>query len=94
MSIEKRARRAICEMAQAPDRGYTREEVLVTFLQSEYVEGRLHGVNVGRDDAAKWCDLQADLAKAVTGNRTARMLAEERELVYVICAEHFRRNPK
>ena len=35
MTIERRARQAIREMAQAPDKGYTREEVLVTFLQAE-----------------------------------------------------------
>ena len=33
--IERTARQAIREMAQATDRGYTREEVLVTFLQAE-----------------------------------------------------------
>lgn len=49
MTIEKRARRAIREMAQAPDRGYIREEVLVTFLQAEHDEGFQAGLRTAEE---------------------------------------------
>lgn len=57
-------------------------QLMVKFAQSE--RGYM------REKAAKWCDVQADLAKAVSGPRGVKMLAEERDLAYTIGAEEIR----